>query len=335
MMRKILAIAFVGLSLSANAQQNPNFSLWGDMPSLMNAAATSVRAEDFSFTVNYRGQYLTSVPVPSRTNSFAFETKVYDDKISKGWFGLGVQFMNDETGLTKIATNEVYIPMNYVAALTPETFLSVGFKPGFVNRALTAPLSTWDSQWNGVTFDQTRDPSELSAKKIINFDLGAGIYFEQNFQSSSRLTLGVAANHLTAPDVTFKQLTNQLYRQYVTNAKFEIGLQNYRFKLSPQYIGVFQGPFTVHQYGMSLDLTLKEGSRRTTFISDQSLDFGIHYRNTGYLVTTIVLQLENMGIGMAFDTDFTLGNVATKKIGGAELFFRYAFVKQIRKRFIR
>jgi type IX secretion system PorP/SprF family membrane protein len=334
-MRKLLAITFIGLSMGANAQQDHHYSLWADMPSLMNAAATAVRKEDFSFTANYRGQYLSALAIPHRTNSFAFETKVYDDKIPNGWFGLGVQYTNDETGVTKIATNEAYVPMNYVAVLSPTTYLSVGFKPGFVNRALTSQTQKWDNQWNGITFDQTRDPLELENEKINYFDLGAGMYFQHTIPSGTRFTAGVAANHLTAPDVTFRQLTNQLHRQYVTNARVEIGLRNVRFKLSPQYIGVFQGPFTFHQYGMSLDLTIKEGSRRTLFVQNQSLNLGVHYRTTGYLVTTVVLQLESFGVGMAFDTDFTLGNVATNKMGAVELFLRYAFVKEKRKRFIR
>lgn len=330
-------ITLVGLFVFgiASAQQMPHYSLWQDQMALINPAATSVLPEDFSFFANYRGQYLNSSPVPNRTNAFLFEAKIYDDKIRYGWLGSGIQFFNDETGNTQISTNAAYIPINYVQEFNEDTRLSVSLKPGYIQRSLNAPVQTWDNQWNGVAFDQTVITGELAAKKLDLFDLGAGIFFQHDWPSRTRLNLGFAANHLNRPDVTFRQLTHETSRQYIAHMRTEIKFRNVRFKLSPQYIYFNQQPIVFHQYGVSLDLLLREGSKRTLFVQDRYLKIGLGYRNTGSLISTLVLQFEGFGIGMAFDTDLSLARTATGNVGGVEAFLRYSIVKERRKRFIR
>lgn len=334
-MKRILTALLVVSSAVASAQQMPHFSLWQDQMALINPAAQSVLPDDFSFFANYRGQYLNASPIPNRTNSFMFESKVYDDKINYGWIGAGLQLYNDETGVTKIGTNAAYVPINYVQELQENTFLSVALKPGYINRSLSAPVQTWDNQWNGTAFDQTILSGELSAKKINLFDMGAGIYFQKEWPSKTRLNLGLAVNHLNRPDVTFRQLTNELSRQYLGHFRYEIKPRNVRFKISPQYIYFNQHPLVFHQYGVSIDFLLREGSQRTLFVQDRTIKFGVGYRNTGALITTVVLQFEGFGIGLAFDTDLSTSQPATGYVGGTEAFLRYSILKERRKRFIR
>ncbi|CAN0016037.1 unnamed protein product, partial [Chrysoparadoxa australica] len=323
-MKKIVLSIVLLCSFSVGAQQQNNFSMWQSTGSWLNAGATAIMFQEYSFFANYRSQYLTSAAIPNRTNLFVAEAKAFEGKISNGWIGTGLHFVNDETGIgsTKLATNSAYVPFNYVAQLQEKTFVGVGFKPGFINRSLVTDFQTWDNQWNGIAFDQYIPDNELSARKFTVFDMSAGLFFQTTTYGEHEFKFGVAANHITSPDVRFTTVTDQLFRQYVFHGKAAFKLERYRFKLAPQFTSFIQGPITYHQVGASLDITIREGSRRTLFVQDKFFGIGMHYRTDNTLVTALILELEGFTIGAAFDADLGEASTATSGALAAEGFIK-------------
>jgi len=335
MIKRISLLLLLLVSGQSFAQGDPHFSMWQGSLSFLNPAATAAMKEDFSFFSNYRGQWMNTSPLPVRTNAFCAEAKAFKEKLGNGWLGLGLHFYNDELGVTKMSTNAAYVPINYILETGDNSTFSLAVRPGFINRELVGSFQTWDHQWNGITFDQTTLDLEGSARKFTVFDMSAGTFFQTEFYNGSRWNIGFVVDHVTMPDVSFRYITDQLNRRYILHTGAQLKVRNARFRLSPQVTSVYQGPLSFHQFGSSIDLTLKEGSQRTTFVQDRTLGFGLYYRTQDAIIASMILQLEGFTVGLSFDATISKANLANKYNGAMEVFLKYAFVKEKRKRFIR
>lgn len=334
-MKKTLILLSLAFTAQIQAQQDPHFSMWYASPSLLNSGATATMDQDISFFSNYRGQWLTATPNEFRTNAFSGEVKLGNQKLRAGWFGVGAHYLNDATGDVRISSNIVSVPLNYVWEGYEKTFLSFGVKPGVINRSVAKSFQTWDNQWNGLAFDYTNDNLETGTNKSTQFDIGAGVYFKKQWEDRSQFDIGFAANHLNAPQQGFKTLSFQTFRQYIFHSSGSIRLERYKFLLSPQLIAMFQGPHRDLIIGTSFDVLLNEGSRRTTFVQQKSVGIGLNYRLNDALITSFMLKLNGLQVGISYDATLNINRIPTKTVGAVELFLKYSFFKEQRKRYIK
>ncbi len=334
-MKKTLILLSILFSVQSNAQQDPHYSMWYASTATLNPSATATMEQDFSFFTNYRGQWLTAVPTPFRTNSFMGEFKLGQDKIQNGWFGLGTQYTNDVTGDAKVVSHMVSIPFNYVWEGYEKSFFSLGIKPGIINRSLNQDFETWDNQWNGIAFDNTILSTEAGVDKTTQFDIGAGIYYKKVWQSRAKFDIGFAANHLNAPEQGFRTLSFQTFRQYIFHTSASFKLERYKFLLSPQLITMFQGPHRDLIIGTSFDVLLDEGSRRTTFNPQKSVGFGLNYRLNDAIIASFMMRFNGFEFGVSYDAALNINRIPTNTVGAVELFVKYAFYKNHGRRWIR
>ncbi|MBU2020166.1 MAG: PorP/SprF family type IX secretion system membrane protein [Bacteroidetes bacterium] len=334
-MRKILIISFLSLGLNLGAQQDPHFSMWQVSPSLLNPAATGAMQEDFSFLVNNRTQWLTAVPSPFITSSVAGEMRVGRNQLSSGWFGAGLQASQDNAGVTNTSTLAIGVPISYVLEVNRSSLFSVGLKPGIINRGQNASVQTWDNQWNGTAFDQTVLTGETKARNFNEFDMSAGLMYQTEFYDGSKFEIGGAMNHITRPNVTFREIINELYPQYLVHSKVNLHFDKVRFRLVPQITAFKQGPIDYLMVGSNLDLVLREGSKRTIFVSERLVTFGLHYRMSGWATVNFGMQLESFAFGLAYDAPITSSRQVTGIFGAGEIFLKYAFVNGEKKRKLR
>ncbi|MCT4560356.1 MAG: PorP/SprF family type IX secretion system membrane protein [Crocinitomicaceae bacterium] len=334
-MKKIIAALAIGITVSAQAQQDPYFSLWQQAPSLLNPAATAATRQDYSFFINNRTQWLTTLASPFITSSFAGETRLGQNTLASGWFGAGLQATHDDVGSARLTSVSASVPISYTMEVSRNSLFSLGMRPGFINRTANNSFQTWDNQWNGIAFDNTQPTYEPSNRKFTTFDFGAGVYYQTLTRNDSRFNIGLSMNHINRPNVTHREIINELYPQYLLHTEANIRLRKYRFLLSPRLVMFKQGPINFIQGGGSIDLILKEGSRRTIFVQDRLMSFGLYYRNTGLLSATFGMTLENFSFGLAYDAPLSTSRHVTGLFGAAELYFKYAFVNGDRRRKIR
>jgi|TARA_R110000737_G_scaffold164641_2_gene192325 type IX secretion system PorP/SprF family membrane protein len=333
-MRKIAIVISLFVIGQISAQQDVHYSMWYGSPSLLNPAATATMEQDYTLFTNYRTQWMTALDQPFRTNSFSGEMKMGAEKMNSGWFGAGIHFTNDATGENRITTNYVSVPINYVFEMTSNRLFSIGFKPGVINRTKNSDIQTWDNQWNGIAFDNSVISGESSGSRLTVFDIGAGMYFKKEWDNRSKFDFGIAANHLNAPGVNFQSITNQLYRQYIVHTSMSLKPRKYRFMVSPQIITMFQGPQQDIIIGSSIDFLLKEGSTRTTFRQQQTFGIGLNYRMYDALIVSFMLKMNGFQIGASYDAALFGNRKATKTVGAAEVFLKYSFFKNQKRRFI-
>jgi hypothetical protein len=110
--------------------------------------------------------------------------------------------------------------------------------------------------------------------------------------------------------------------------------RKYRFMVSPQIITMFQGPQQDIIIGSSIDFLLKEGSTRTTFRQQQTFGIGLNYRMYDALIVSFMLKMNGFQIGASYDAALFGNRKATKTVGAAEVFLKYSFFKNQKRRFI-
>ena len=334
-MKKTLILLSIFSTSISFGQQDPHFSMWNSSPSLLNPAATGTMEQDITFFTNYRAQWLAALPNQMRTNAVSAEIKLGNERLQSGWFGVGAQYNNDATGDAKIMSHIVSIPFNYVWEGYEKSYFSLGIKPGVINRSINSNIQTWDNQWNGMAFDNTILSNESTANKNTQFTVGAGMYFKKMWRDGSKFDAGFSANHLNAPEQGFRTLSFQTFRQYIFHAGGSIKLDRYKFLLSPQLITMFQGPHRDLIIGTSFDILLDEGSRRTTFEQETMFSIGLNYRVNDALITSVMMKWNGFQVGLAYDAMLNINRIPTKTAGALELFLKYSFFKEQRKRFIR
>jgi type IX secretion system PorP/SprF family membrane protein len=261
--------------------------------------------------------------------------RIAKDKLTSGWFGAGLQAYQDNTGVTNTSSLSIGVPISYVMEMSKSSLFSIGMKPGIINRTQNASFQTWDNQWNGVAFDQTVSAGEPNARKYAEFDMSAGLMYQKEFYDGSKLEIGGAMNHITRPNVTFREIINELYPQYVLHSKVNLHFDKVRLRLVPQITAFKQGPVSYLMVGSNLDLVLREGSKRTIFVSERLMTFGLHYRISGWATANIGMQLENFSFGLAYDAPISSSRNVTGLFGAGEIFLKYAFIKGEKRRKLR
>lgn len=334
-MKNILTSLAILVGFQSLAQQDPHFSMWQATPSVLNPAGAAARNEDFSFFLNNRTQWYTAAPTPFMTSSFAGEMRLFRDNLTSGWFGTGIQASQDNTGVANYSTLAIGVPINYVMEVSNSSLFSIGFKPGVINRSINSSFQTWDNQWNGIAFDQTTPIGEAGTRTFTEFDISAGLMYQTEFNDGTRFEIGGAMNHINKPNVTFLEIINELYPQYVLHSKLNLDLDKVRFRLVPQVTAFKQGPTNFVMAGANLDLVLREGSKRTSFVPERLLTIGLHYKLSGWATANFGLQLENFSFGLAYDAPVLSTREVTGLFGAGELFLKYAFVKGDRRRKLR
>lgn len=334
-MKKIIAALALGIVVNAQAQQDPYFSLWQQAPSLLNPAATAATRQDFSFFVNNRTQWMTALASPFINSSFAGEARLGQNTLASGWFGTGLQVNHDNVGSAQISSVSGGVPISYNMEVSRNSLFSIGMRPGIIQRSAKNSFQTWDNQWNGIAFDNTQSSMEPTNRKFTTFDFGAGLYYQTVTRNDSRFNIGFSMNHINRPNITLREIINELYPQYLLHTEANIRFERYRFLLSPRLVVFKQGPINFIQGGASIDLVLKEGSRSTIFVQDQLMSFGLYMRNTGLLSATFGMTLENFSFGLAYDAPLSSSRYVTGLFGAAELYVKYAFINGDRRRKIR
>ncbi len=334
MKKLIISVLSLMTIASAFGQQERHFSMFYASPSLLNPAATATMAEDYRLFTNFRMQWLTASPVPFRTNSFSGEVKLFKDRFTNGYIGTGLHFTNDATGDARVMTNQASIPINYVLEIGRENMISVGVLPGFYQQSLSG-TQTWDSQWNGIGFDQSIPAGEGYAGSVSQFDIGSGIYYQhRSIRTGGLFQIGASANHLTGQPVNFTALTTNLYRQYVGHMVWNVRFENSNKGFSPMAYAFFQGPNRNIVFGASLDFLLQQASRRTDFLQEKSLSFGLYHRLNDALIAAVNFKYAGFQVGISYDATISQLRTATNTVGAFEIFLKYASFYGNRRRYI-
>ena len=198
-----LHFAFCILHFSANAQ-DIHFSQFYETSILRNPALVGVFSGDYRVAAVYRNQW-SSISAPFQTGLVSGEWRM---PIGKDFFSAGLLAYYDRAGSISLQTLGVYPAINYNKSLSDgrQSFLSIGFTGGYLQRSFDPSKMTFNTQYqNGIYNPSNVSGEQITNAKVQNWDLGAGIAFSSNWGEEERGTYfaGISGYHFTQPKRNF------------------------------------------------------------------------------------------------------------------------------------
>jgi len=213
-MKKNLAIVITIISLtgltSMNATaQDIHFSQFYENAILRNPALTGIFSGDFKAGVNYRNQW-SQISVPFRTVLASAETRIAVNPEVGDYLSFGVSATYDRAGAINFNSMQVYPAVNFNKALEDKhnSYLSLGFTGGYIQRSVDLSKATFSSQYGGGGYDPLASSGEqISHAVISNYDLGVGVSMNSSVGEANNINyyVGLAGYHLTKPKQSFSQ----------------------------------------------------------------------------------------------------------------------------------
>ena len=213
-MRKVFGIlaSFLTLCGFSALGQSMHFSQYYNAPQLLNAANTGLLpSDDFRLGLNYRNQW-AAVPVPYNTFSAFADFKVggnRDNTNHNNWLGIGLAVFNDKAGDGNLSLLQVQGAMAYHLQLSEFTMVSLGLCGALVQRSVNYDNLTFDTQWDGFTFNtHLANGEKVGIIKASYYTIGGGANFSWFPNENVYVKLGGSMLNINTPNESFYKSTN-------------------------------------------------------------------------------------------------------------------------------
>jgi type IX secretion system PorP/SprF family membrane protein len=178
--------------------QDIHFSQFFETPLLRNPALAGIFSGDVRLQGVYRTQW-NSVTVPYQTGSLNGEYKLPVGK-SNDFLTIGGQILYDKAGSTALSTTHVLPTVNYHKSLSEEknSYLSLGFMGGWVQRSINRSKITTNSQYDGTGYNAGLADGETFTKNNYSYlDGSVGMSFNAQIgeKENDNFFIGAAYHH--------------------------------------------------------------------------------------------------------------------------------------------
>ncbi len=325
-MKKLLYLSITAfatlVSVSATKAQDIHFSQFYETSVLRNPALAGIFSGDYKVGVMYRSQW-SSISAPFETALLTAETRI---PIRKDFVSIGLVAYYDKAGSIGMKTTSVCPALTYNKSMEDEhqSFISVGFMGGYIQRSFDPTKMTFDEQYQNGGYSSSNGSGEnIPEPKLSQWDLGAGVSFSSTLGENNTTSyyVGFAGYHLTKPQTTFfinSKVINQDIKMCV-NAGMGVRISDiWRFQFQGNYS--MQGEYSELMAGALLSWNkMDEREEHTLF----SLHGGVLYRlssvTSDAVVPTIKLAIHDFTVGASYDFNISSLKTATNMQGGLEL----------------
>jgi type IX secretion system PorP/SprF family membrane protein len=254
---------------------------------------------------------------------------------TSGFFALGLQVYNDQTGDLSIRTAQVSLNGAYHLTLNRNSTLGLGIYAGLGQRSIDGNNGRWGNQYNGLAYDPSILNGEPMPSAQFSFkDAGTGMVyrFKRNNGGSQSwmvhsLTGGFGVFHVNRPSYSF--LANEKERLFMRSTLYgsaEISMKNAKTALVPALFYQQQKSAREFLYGASyryyLQGSLSGKTAKTNYVS-----MGLFNRWKDAMIAKVGFQLDQYQFNLSYD--FTISDLSdiVKTQGAFELSFSYLFGK--------
>jgi len=322
-----LLVTIIGFSVSA---QDIHFTMFHASPIVMNPASAGVFEGTFRASTNYKSQW-GSVANPYSTYSLTADGSFWKNKMGNAHMGAGVNFYKDVAGATNFGTTKINVSLSSILSVSDLSVISIGLTGGWGQRTISPDALQWDSQFNGVVFDNALPTNEsMSFQNDKYFDFAAGVVWSYGSAASTlasfnrfKAKIGAAYHHLSRPEINNYNTPEKMYSKYALHADMQYADQYSKLSYKPR-IGVYvQGPSLEINAGLMFRYLIKEGSKYTGNVKGLALSLGGYYRVADALSPSIELEVAGFTIGYSYDLNTSGLRVASKGRGGSEFYLKF------------
>ena len=215
-LQKILLFSFVLLSFTALKAQDIHFSYFELSPITFNPAQTGAFSGTIRLTGHFRGQWLNNGDF--NTLAFSVDSPVIRGFRDNDWIGGGINLYTDTAGSGGLKTNGGGLNAAYHFGFDKNysRVFSIGVKYGTISRSVNDDAAfifrNGDRTELINSFQATPDISDLfTVRDGGGFDggsatdIGIGILYKASVDKTTEFALGLSADHLTSPRISFAQ----------------------------------------------------------------------------------------------------------------------------------
>lgn len=317
-MKKLIPIVLLLHLVSTVSAQDIHFSQFYENSILRNPALTGIFSGDYKIGANYRTQW-SNISVPFQTYLFSAETRVATNKSVGDYLSFGVATTYDKAGTISFNSMQIYPAINYNKSLEDarNSYLSVGFTGGYMQRSIDFSKATFSSQYvNGAFATSNSSGERFNNTTIESYDLGAGISLNSSAGPNNIVNyyIGASAFHLNKPKHTFNgDETIALQTKYTANAGFSWRVNNH-VGFTAHFDQLIQGTYSQTIAGGLL-------SWRTSNESNHAIAMysGLFVRFGDAIIPTFKVDYNIYSLTFSYDINTSSLQKVTSGSGGYEL----------------
>lgn len=225
--RLIILLFFGGATHLSVAGQDVHFSQFFEAPLWRNPSLAGIFTGDVRVQTVYRDQW-NNVTDAYRTGSVNAEIKM---PVGKGhdFVTAGMQVLYDRAGTIALTTTHVLPALNYHKSLSQErnSYLSLGFMGGWVQRRFDPSKVTTNSQFNGGGLGENFLHTQYGYA-----DGSVGMSYNSNLSTNpnNNYYIGAAYHHFNRPRNTFyRNATIEVQPKWVFSGGIRLGITDYAY----------------------------------------------------------------------------------------------------------
>lgn len=317
MIRKYLLIIAGIFIASVTKAQDIHFSQFYFSPLNFNPAAAGDMNASFRLVNNYKTQWSSVSANPYKTISVSADAPLMKDKL-----GAGLVFYSDKAGDSKMGINQISVPVDANVQINKENHIRLGLMPGFGQRSIDPTNVTWDSQYNGITFDKSLNNGEVIQPTSYNyFDLSAGMLWKYVKDENMQMQGALSAFHVNRPKQSYISNADPLKIRWVFNYSVKMKFGNSGNCVIPNVLVMKQGGAYEVTPGALIKFDVGLGPK----ISQVSNIYaGVFYRWKDAMIATLRVDYKNsLQVGMSYDINMSGLSPITRYKGGFEVALLY------------
>lgn len=302
MRRFVLPFLMVAATLSSfrGDAQGIHFSQYYNTPMLLSPANAGLMPDkDFRAGISYRNQW-SNIPAPFKTFSAFGDMKLLENFEKSNWLGLGAAIFNDRAGNGDLSLLSGQVFAAYHLKMGEYSMLSAGIGVGLVQRSVNFSKLTFDTQWDGFTFNpQSGNGEAYTFQKTTYADISAGLNYAFFPNENLYFQLGGGLLHLNSPTESFYGQQNKLSIRPTGNLDmlFKLG-DNSITNLSAYYSNQRNASELV--YGVSFSYNVMPRENAPTVII-----LGLYNRLGDAIVPTIGLEWDHVRFTSSLDVNIS------------------------------
>ncbi len=331
MQKLFTAIFFTVFLCGSLAAQDKHLTQFYAAPLTLNPALTGAFEGHYRVGTIYRDQWRRVLDNPFKSFAVGADLRfpIGSGKVREDAMGLGLQFVNDKTGVIDFSTTQIALSMAYHKSLgnANRQFLSVGLQGGLTQRNINYSSLQFHDAFDGSTGYTLGTGEQLPENNFAFTDLNIGINYTSQIGRYGRIFLGAGMHHILEPKVSFFPNSAQgdkLYRKISAQvaATLPISKDN-RVSFLPRVLIATQGPHLEINAGGNFRVAMGQGNSTAVHLGSWVRPV----RNTDGIgldavVALLGLEFSNVLVGMSYDLNLqALG--AKQRQGSFELSVAY------------
>ncbi len=302
--------------------QDIHFSQFFEAPLLRNPALAGLFSGDMRFQSIFRTQW-QSVTVPYKTGSLNGEYKLPVGK-REDYMTVGAQIIYDRAGSVALTSTHFLPVINYHKSLSAErnTYLSLGFMGGIVQRRLDRSKITTNSQFDGNSYNENYGDGETFSKpSYAYFDGTVGLSFSTQVgqNADDNFFLGAAYHHFNkARNISFySNVENEMTPKWVLSSGIRMSAGDFSYMtLHTDYS--MQGSYTEFITGLMYSLKLDDMEAPNKLIHA-----GAMLRWKDAIIPMVKAEFRPFAISVSYDANYSQLKSASRGRGGFEMGISY------------